>query len=113
MPVSARLSKLLYDRLGEQLADELVDWFDQVDLTYRTELKELNEMNFTRFDARLEQRLSQVEARLDTQFNKGLADVRVEVAEAKTSLVWWMFGFWSATTVATVGLVLAILKAFP
>jgi len=26
MPVTARLSKLFYDRLGEQVANELVDW---------------------------------------------------------------------------------------
>ncbi len=82
-----------------------------------TELRELNELNFARFDARMEQRLSQVEARLETLLNKGLADLRVEFAngirETKTSLVWWMFGFWTANTLATAGLVLGILKAFP
>jgi hypothetical protein len=26
MPVTARLSKLFYDRLGEEIANELVDW---------------------------------------------------------------------------------------
>src|SRR2546422_628961 len=32
----------------------LVDWFNRVDATYRTELRELNELNFGRFDAKLE-----------------------------------------------------------
>jgi hypothetical protein len=31
-----------------------------VDLTYRTDLRELNELNFARFDAKLEQRLAEL-----------------------------------------------------
>jgi len=31
-----------------------------VDATYRTELRELNELNFARFDAKLEQRVAEV-----------------------------------------------------
>jgi len=27
MPVTAKLSKAFYDRLGEEVANELVDWF--------------------------------------------------------------------------------------
>jgi hypothetical protein len=44
MPVTARLSKLFYDRLGEEIADELVNWFNAVDATYRADLRELNEL---------------------------------------------------------------------
>jgi len=44
--VTAKLSKRFYDVLGEDVANELVDWFNAVDLTYRTELRELNELNF-------------------------------------------------------------------
>jgi DNA anti-recombination protein RmuC len=64
MPVTARLSKLFYDRLGEEIAQEMVDWFNQVDATYRTDLRELNELNFARFDAKLEQRVTTLEAKL-------------------------------------------------
>ena len=64
MPVTARLSKLFYDRLGEQIANELVDWFNAVDATYRGDLRELNELNFSRFDAKLEQRVSGLEAKI-------------------------------------------------
>jgi hypothetical protein len=59
MPVTARLSKAFYDQLGEQVANELVDWFNQVDLTYRTELRELNDLNFARFDAKVGERLAE------------------------------------------------------
>lgn len=65
MPVTARLSKLFYDRLGEAVANELVDWFNQVDATYRSDLREMNELNFARFDAKLEQRLVTLEARIE------------------------------------------------
>ena len=57
MPVTARLSKRFYDVLGEDVANELVDWFNAVDLTYRADLRELNELNYARFEAKLEQRL--------------------------------------------------------
>lgn len=62
MPVTAKLSKRFYDVLGEDVANELVEWFNAVDLTYRADLRELNELNFARFDAKLEQRLVELRA---------------------------------------------------
>ena len=51
---------MTYEKLGDELANELVEWFNQVDATYRTDLRELNELNFARFDAKLEQRVAEV-----------------------------------------------------
>ena len=68
MPVTAKLSQKLYDKLGEDVANELVDWFNAVDATYRADLRELNELNFARFDAKLEQRLAEQEANWDRRF---------------------------------------------
>ena len=68
MPVTARLSKKFYERLGEDIANELVDWFNAVDATYRTDLRELNENNFSRFDAKMGQRLAEIEAKIDRRF---------------------------------------------
>ena len=68
MPVTARLSKHFYDRLGDDIANELVDWFNSVDATYRTDLRELNELNFARFDAKVEQRFAESDARLERRF---------------------------------------------
>jgi hypothetical protein len=101
MPVTAKLSKLFYDRLGEQIANELVDWFNQVDATYRADLRELNELNFARFDAKLEQRVAQLDATL-----------RTEIAMQKTELIRWMVGLWLATLVPVSGLVLGLFVAF-
>jgi len=79
MPVTARLSKLFYDRLGEQVANELVDWFNQVDATYRLDLRELNELNFARFDAKLEQRLAELHARLDAKIDRVTTELHAKL----------------------------------
>ena len=89
MPVTARLSKHFYDRLGDDIANELVNWFNSVDFTYRSELKELNSQNTALFDAKLEQRF----------------------AESETRLVRWMFGFWVGNTLALAALAFAVLRA--
>src|SRR5205809_8111849 len=69
MPITAKLSKQFYDKFGNAVVDELVNWFNAVDATYKEELRELNELNFARFDAKLEQRA----AELRTDIQTGLA----------------------------------------
>ena len=93
MPVTARLSQLFYERLGEQIANELVDWFNQVDATYRSDLRELNELNFARFDARLEQRVAQLEAKIDqrvaqleAKIEQGLAQLEARFEQRVSAL---------------------------
>lgn len=46
-----------------------------VDATYRSELRELNELNFARFDAKLEQRTVELEAKLERR----IAELRAEM----------------------------------
>jgi hypothetical protein len=65
VPVTAKLSKALYDQLSEAVVNELVDWFNQVDATYRADLKDFNDLNFARFDAKLELLRTEFEAKLD------------------------------------------------
>ena len=124
MPVTARLSKRFYDVFGEEIANELVDWFNQVDETYRTDLRELNELNFSRFDAKLEQRLAESDAKLerriaeldakwgsrwsqlDAKLERRLAELRAELvkelADVKSGLK-WMLTFWAPTALAVIG----------
>ena len=89
MPVTARLSKLFYDRLGEAVTNELVDWFNQVDATYRSDLREMNEMNFARFDAKLEQRLAEFRAEIRMEFAalEGRLEAKIGKLDAKIDLV--------------------------
>ena len=79
MPVTAKLSRRFYDQLGDEIANELVNWFNAVDETYRNQLRELNELNWERFRSELraegiairsdvEKRLSEMDKRLDARF---------------------------------------------
>ncbi len=105
MPVTAKLSKRFYDVLGEDVANELVDWFNAVDLTYRTDLRELNELNFARFDAKLEQRLAELRAEL----RENMGRLREDMGRLRVDLLRWMFGFWATTMLTLAGLAIALL----
>lgn len=86
MPVTAKLSKAFYEHLGEDIANELVDWFNQVDATYRSDLRELNELNFARFDAKLEQRISELRSTLREEIAELGSALRGEMAELGSEL---------------------------
>jgi hypothetical protein len=68
-----------------------LNWFNDVDATYRADLRELNELNFARFDAKLDQRI---------------AEIRRDLSELKSELLKWMFLFWATTGIALGGLFL-------
>ena len=78
MPVTAKLSRRFYETFGDEIANELVEWFNSVDATYRSDLRELNELNYARFDAKLEQRI----AELRQELAQGIAGLRQELAQA-------------------------------
>jgi hypothetical protein len=80
------------------VANELVDWFNAVDPTYRANLRELDDLNFARFDAKLEQRLAELRAEL-----------REEIGRLRLDLLRWMFGFWATTMLTLAGLTIALL----
>ena len=86
MPVTARLSRKFYETFGDEIANELVEWLNTVDAAYRLDLKEFNETNFARFDAKLEQRLAEFGAKLEVRlaefqvkFETGLAEFEVKL----------------------------------
>lgn len=68
VPVTAKLSRRFYEKFGDEIANELVEWFNAVDATYRSDLRALNELNFDRFDAKLEQRVVELETKLSQRF---------------------------------------------
>ncbi len=102
MPVTAKLSRKLYDKLGEDVANELVDWFNAVDATYRADLRELNELNFSRFDAKLEQRLAQADAKWERRIAELRTDLAEGLADVKSGLK-WMYAFWAPTALTVLG----------
>jgi CRP-like cAMP-binding protein len=121
MPVTAKLSRAFYDKLGDALANELVEWFNQVDAAYRSDLRELNELNFARFDAKVEQRFAQFDAKVEQRFAQSdarldgrVAELRAEIQiglqSLETKLIRWMFLFWIGQAATTVGMVFGLLK---
>ena len=104
MPVTVRLSKNFYDRFGDQLVDELVEWFNLVDATYKSDLREMNETNFAKFDAKLEQRLAEFRAQfgaeLRGEMHAGFSRLEKAIGDARADLIKWSFVFWVGAVAA-------------
>lgn len=113
MPVTAKLSRKFYEKFGDDLTNELVNWMNQVDATYRTEFRDLFEVHFGRFDAKLEQRVAQLDSRFDqrvtqleARLEQRMAQMETRIERMKSELLRWNFLFW----VGTLGTVVALLK---
>ena len=108
MPVTAKLSLKFYEKLGDDVATELVEWFNSVDATYRADLRELNELNFARFDAKVEQRLGTLEARMRSDLRDEIGSLRREMREnsaaLRAELIKWSFIFFATAALAVIGL---------
>ena len=96
------------------------------------QLRELNELNFARFDAKLEQRIDHVSATLReemallrTEVHQEIGKLRVEMATLRSdvkqetaelrgeilslrTLVRWLFGFWAASTVTILAAIIRL-----
>ena len=129
MPVTAKLSRKFYEKLGDDVAGELVDWFNAVDATYKSELRELNELNWERFKATLHDEISSLRGELRGEISslrgessslrtessslrvelRGemaalRSDIRAEMKAMQTDLMKWMFIYWSGTVAAIIGM---------
>lgn len=102
MPVTAKLSKAFYDKMGDQVATEPVEWFNNVDATYRGNLREINELNFARFDAKVEQRFAQSDAKWEQRFAQ--FETRIERRFGEQTR--WPLAMWATVIIALVGLYL-------
>ncbi len=74
-----------------------MDWFNKVDAAYRSEFRELFDVHFARFDAKLEQRIAEVKGEL-----------RGDMQRMEVRLIRWMFLFW----VGTIGTMAALLRVW-
>jgi hypothetical protein len=77
MPVTAKLSREFYDRFGNNAVNELVGLLNDMDTTFKTELRQLNDQNFERLERRM--------------------------AELRAELIKWMFLFWLGTIATMLG----------
>jgi len=126
VPVTAKLSRKFYETLGDDVAGELVDWFNAVDATYKSELKETNELNWERFKATLHEETSSLRAELHesasslrAELHEAISslraelrgemaalrsDIRAEMKAMQADLMKWMFIYWSGTVAAIIGM---------
>jgi hypothetical protein len=116
VPVTVKLSKRFYDTFGEEIANEFVEWFNLVDTTYRSEIRELFGANFGRFDAKLEQRTAELRAEIGQRSTEVRAELREGLALlegrlvarmglSESRLVRWMFVFWAASVGTSIALI--------
>ena len=130
MAIATNFSKEFYDKLGHEVVEEMVNWFNQTDNEYRTQLRDLNDRNYARFEAKLEQRFSEQDAKWEARLGAletalarrfGEQDAKWEARFAQQDVRWerrqneqfsrllkWMFVFWSTTLVSMIGLSIAI-----
>lgn len=122
MPYTVKFSRRFCDKLGDDVVNELVDWLNTVDLTYKSELKEHNEINLRRVEAMirsevagLESKISQLESKTDGNFaasraefdskiETGFANIRADMAALRADMIKWMFVFWATTALIVIGL---------
>ena len=115
MPVTARLSGKFYERFGDDVANELVEWFNAVDSTYQTQLKEINDLNWARMEARFDvfdARMNTFEARLEARMNTFESRMESQFQKFRSEMLLWMFAFWTATVIPLIGVMLALSGAF-
>ena len=88
----------------------------------------MNELNYARFDAKLEQRIAELRAefnsriaelradmhagfaKLDAKFENRFLGMDTKLAQLETRLTKRMFGFWIAQAATTAGLLFGVVK---
>jgi hypothetical protein len=97
MPITAKLSQAFYDRLGDHVTNELVEWLNHVDAHHSSELRELNDLNYARFRAELGEQFAEQDvkweqrfAEMDAKWERRLAemDVKWERRLAELEVKW-------------------------
>ena len=80
-------------------------WFNKVDASYRSELRELFDVHFARFDAKVQQRIAEVKGELRAELHDKVSELRGDMQRMEVRLIRWMFLFW----VGTIGTMAALL----
>jgi hypothetical protein len=139
VPVTPTLLLKLRKTLGDEAANDLVTWVDQATARELGQMRELADLHYGRFDARLEQRLAELRADVDARIESLRAElhtrieslrtdiytrieslrtdlytridaVRVEMMAQRADLIKWMFLFWVGTIVPLAGLMVALVR---
>jgi hypothetical protein len=109
LPVTAKLSRKFYERFGDDVAGELVDWFNAVDSTYQSQLREMNDLNWERFKAELRAEGAAIRSEIRTELRAETSQIRVEISQLRSELMKWMFVYWTGTMAAQAAFVWTVL----
>lgn len=93
MPVTAKFSEAFYRKMGHEAVDELVDFLNRVDATYRGDLREVNERNFARFEAKLDALRDHADDRLEAGLSRVEGRLMQLVEKTRADMITWMFVF--------------------
>ena len=88
-----------------------------MDATYRSDLRDINELNFARFDAKLEQRLAEFDAKIDrrigdleTRIERRFGDLEVRLERRLGEQTRWFFAAWATLLMAVIGQWVALIR---
>lgn len=109
MPVTAKLSRRFYEQLGDDVAGELVDWFNSVDAEYQRQFRETNDLNWERFKAFVDARIAELRRDMEVLVAAEVKGLRSDFASLRSDLMKWMFIYWTGSIVTLGGLVLTVL----
>ena len=114
----------LHESLGDEATNDLFAWWEEAATVNRAAVREVADLYYARFEARLEKGLAEVRsemavaqsdmdkgfAKVRSEMTTGLAQVRSEMANQRADLVKWMFLFWVGTMAPLAGLMIALIK---
>jgi predicted nuclease with TOPRIM domain len=95
MAISARLSQTLHQELGDEAAEDLVNWMVQME-TNRSELREMMDGYMARLDRQFEkidQRFEKVDQRFE-QVHRDVSSLEARMERRFADLFKWSFVFW-------------------
>ncbi len=104
MPVTPKQTRVLRERFGDTAANEIVDVLNNVEANSVTELRTLNELNFTRLESKMDLRFAEFDAKLDARLKLGFAEYDAKMAERLLAHTRWMLGAWTTIFLAIIGL---------
>ncbi|MGH7668062.1 MAG: hypothetical protein ACRENQ_01110 [Gemmatimonadaceae bacterium] len=127
MAVAVKLSRKLFETLGDEAAEAMVGWMESVERN-RAELREISDMAFARIDARFgqaEARFGQMESRFEALLDRRLtvlrdelrdemhagfarldatiSNVEMKIDQRFADLLKWSFTFWVGSTLTLMG----------
>ena len=93
MPVFARLSRRFYEVVGEDVAQQLVEWLNDVEreLTWRARCRSYNELNHARLNPWRLPRSSVPDSPRSAEALQDFPDLRAELRRLRSDLIWLMF----------------------